>query len=73
MPKKTMELDLLVDLSTEEQQLLTGGKKYSSCGGYGGYGTGLGVGYGGYGRGLGTGLGGYGGYGTGLGVGYGGL
>ncbi|MBH8576269.1 hypothetical protein I8752_25410 [Nostocaceae cyanobacterium CENA369] len=57
MSERIKKDDCLVDLSTEQQQLVTGGF--------------FGYGYGGYGRFGGYGpFGGYGGYGRGFGYGY---
>lgn len=63
MSVKDLQSDLLMDLSTEEQQLLSGGF------GFGGYGRGWGrpgFGFGGWGRGgFGRGGWGHGGFGRG--------
>jgi hypothetical protein len=61
MSVQELQSDLLMDLSTEEQQDVSGGFGF---GGYGGYGRGVGRGFGGYG-GVGRGFGGYGGVGRG--------
>ncbi|MDB9326306.1 hypothetical protein PN435_08960 [Nodularia spumigena CS-590/02] len=46
MSVQELQSDLLMDLSTEEQQDVSGGFGF---GGYGGYGRGVGRGFGGYG------------------------